>query len=82
MPTPAPPSQTPPPAVPNNQALVLRAEMHPEATLTQAIQAAMSAARLSRCSVAFHVEQGKKRIEVVVTPDDTYQGVQKRVNQE
>lgn len=75
--------QSEPPKVPNTQAVALRADVHPDATLPQAIQAAMSCARASRCSVGFDWPPvAEMSIRVVVTPEDTYQGVQTRVGKQ
>lgn len=57
------------------EALSIAANVQAGAALPQVVQAAISVARKLQCQVTFTWEKHP----VVVGPDDTYQGVQRRV---
>lgn len=74
--------QQKPPKVKDTLTLKLSATAHPEATLPQLLKQAISIARTTSASVCFTWNTGKKKVDVCVSPEDTYQGAQRRVQRE
>lgn len=65
------------PLVKDTEALSLQAVGHDSATLSQIIKAALTVARKNQCCV----RSTWNDLTIDVTPEDTYQGVQRRVNE-